>query len=129
MKILYSIGVVFTVTFLLFSCYKDSEEAIYGSSGTSATNCADAAASVSYAIQIQPLFQQYCYSCHSANSPSGGVAMGSNATDKIIALNGKLYGCISYAAGYSPMPKGGSKFTNCQLATIKKWIDAGAPEN
>jgi hypothetical protein len=55
--------------------------------------------------------------------------MSSYATDRAIALNGKLYGSISHASGYSAMPKGTSKMTACQLATIKKWIDSGSPNN
>lgn len=37
---------------------------------------------------------------------AGGIAMGTYETDKAIALNGKLYGTITYANGYSPMPEG-----------------------
>jgi hypothetical protein len=55
--------------------------------------------------------------------------MGTYANDKTIAQNGKLYGSINHSAGYSPMPRGMSKLTNCQVANIKKWIDAGVPNN
>lgn len=55
--------------------------------------------------------------------------MGTYTTDKAIAVNGKLYGSISHASGYSPMPQGAAKMTDCQLATIKKWIDSGSPNN
>lgn len=55
--------------------------------------------------------------------------MGTYATDKAIALNGKLYGSVSFTSGYSPMPKGGSKMSTCQLLIIKRWIDAGSPNN
>ena len=51
------------------------------------------------------------------------------AADKAIGQNGSLYGSISYATGYSPMPKGMSKMTSCQIATIKKWVDSGMPNN
>ena len=59
----------------------------------------------------------------------GGILMGNYAADKAMAVNGKLYGSVSYASGYSPMPKGANKMTNCQLALVKKWIDSGPPNN
>jgi hypothetical protein len=76
-----------------------------------------------------PLLRQYCYSCHTGNFPSGNVVIGSYTADKALAQSGKLYGSISYSAGYIPMPKGLAKLTNCQIANIKKWIDAGMLNN
>lgn len=123
----------FVLFFLLFagmlvlhSCYYDKEDLLYG---TKDLPCTDTATSASYSQKVVPVLQQYCYSCHSGGFPSGGIAMGTYAADKAIGQNGKLYGSISYAAGYSPMPKGMSKMTSCQIATIKRWIDNGMPNN
>jgi hypothetical protein len=55
--------------------------------------------------------------------------MGTYAADKAMAQNGKLYGTIAHTAGFSPMPKGSAKLSNCQIATIKKWIDGGMLNN
>jgi len=104
------------------SCYYDKGDYLYA-------GACDTAAAVSYSKNVVPLLQQQCYSCHSGGSPSGGIAMGTYATDKAMAVNGKLYGSISFAAGFSPMPQGAPKMTTCQLATIKKWIDSGSPNN
>lgn len=106
------------------SCYYDKGDYLY----PGAANC-DTAAAVSYSKNVAPLLQQQCYSCHGGASPSGGIAMGTYAADKVIAVNGKLYGSISFASGYSPMPQGAPKMSTCQLATIKKWIDSGSPNN
>ena len=108
----------------LHSCYYDHADVLYPNS-----IACDTTSAVSYTQKVVPILQQQCYSCHSGGSPSGGIAMGTYATDKAIAVNGKLYGSISYASGFSPMPKGGNKLTTCQLAVIKKWIDAGSPNN
>lgn len=108
------------------SCYYDKEDLLYGGANTV---CTDTSSNVSYSQKVVPILQQYCYSCHSGGFPSGGIAMGTHASDKAIGLNGKLYGSISYAAGYSPMPKGMSKMTACQINTVKKWIDNGMPNN
>lgn len=108
------------------SCYYDKEDLLYGGKNVP---CTDTSSTASYAQKVVPILQQYCYSCHTGGFPSGGIAMGTYATDKAIGQNGKLYGSISYAPGYSPMPKGMAKMTSCQIATIKKWIDTGMPNN
>ncbi|MBP6432715.1 MAG: hypothetical protein KA319_13195 [Ferruginibacter sp.] len=106
------------------SCYYDKYDLLY----PNAANC-DTATVVSYSQKVVPLLQQQCYSCHNAANPSGGIVMGTHATDKAIALNGKLYGSVAWSTGFSAMPKGGAKMSTCQLALIKKWIDAGSPNN
>ncbi len=114
--------VVFTT--VLSSCYYDAADLLYPTAGT-----CDTATTVSYNQTIIPLFQQQCYSCHNNASTGGGIIMGTYAADKAIAVNGKLYGSITHASGYAAMPKGAAKLNNCQIASIKKWIDAGSPNN
>ncbi|NOT52006.1 MAG: hypothetical protein HOP10_12100 [Chitinophagaceae bacterium] len=115
-----------TGSILINSCYYDKEDLLYGNSKAP---CADTTSNISYNQYVVPLLRQYCYSCHTGSFPSGGIVMGSYATDKAIGQNGKLYGSINYSPGYSPMPKGMARFTTCQVANIKKWIDAGMPNN
>lgn len=123
-----------SLQFLLFlllaagisSCYYDKEDLLYGGNSGS---CTDTTGVVSYTQKVVPLLQQYCYSCHTGSFPSGNQLMGTYAADKAMALNGKLYGTIAHAAGYSPMPKGMAKMTGCQIAVIKKWIDSGTLNN
>ena len=55
--------------------------------------------------------------------------MGNYTADKTMALNGKLMGTINHASGFSAMPKGGAKLSNCQIAVVQKWVTAGAPNN
>jgi mono/diheme cytochrome c family protein len=107
------------------SCYYDKADLLYPPTDS---NC-DTTSAISYSQKVAPLLQQYCYSCHSGGSPSGGIAMGTYATDKAIAINGKLYGSISYNSGYLPMPQGAAKLSDCQITTIKRWIDANTPDN
>lgn len=126
MKYLLFLALLTAMVFTIPSCYYDKEDLLYG---TQNAVCTDTTQNPSYAQKVVPILQQYCYSCHTGGFPSGGIAMGTHATDKAIGLNGKLYGSISYASGYSPMPKGMSKMTPCQIATIKKWIDSGMPNN
>jgi len=106
------------------SCYYDKADLLY----PDAAKC-DTTGTISYSKQIVPLLQQPCLPCHTISSPDGGIILGTYTADRVIAANGKLYGSLNYASGYSPMPKGRAKLTNCQLATIKKWIDGGSPNN
>lgn len=109
---------------LISSCYYDKEQTLYGTGV-----CNDTIANVSYSQHVVPVLQQFCYSCHGSNFPSGNIMMGNYATDKAIAANGSLYGSISHTSGYTAMPQGGAKLGSCQIARIKKWIDAGSLNN
>jgi hypothetical protein len=106
------------------SCYYDKADVLYPTN----TIC-DTTGTISYAVKIVPLFQQQCYGCHTGSAPSGNVLMGTYAADRAIANSGRLYGSINQVPGYSFMPKGGLKMSKCQLASIKKWIDSGTPNN
>lgn len=124
-KILIGAIAIF-LTLFISSCYYDKEDLLYGNPNAP---CTDSISNISYSQHVVPVLSQYCYNCHTGNSPSGGITMGTYATDKAIAQNGKLYGSISHAAGYIPMPEGMSKLNSCQILAIKKWIDAGLLNN
>lgn len=126
MKIFLSILLI-TITILISSCYYDKEQLLYPD--TASGPCTDTTGTTSYAQKVVPIFQQYCYSCHTGGFPSGNIQMGTYVADKVIAQNGKLYGSIGHISGYSPMPQSGGKLTNCQVAVIKKWIDEGMLNN
>jgi hypothetical protein len=111
------------VSILLPSCYYDKADLLYPNSNT----VCDSTGVISYSAKVAPILTANCYSCHIANQ--GGIAMGTYATDKIIATNGKLNGSINHISGFSPMPKSASKMSTCNLAIIKKWIAAGSPNN
>jgi mono/diheme cytochrome c family protein len=105
------------------SCYYDKAEILYPSAGC------DTTAATSYSQRLVPIFQQSCYACHQSASTGGGILMGNYNADRAIALNGKLFGSINHSAGYSPMPKGGNKLSACQVALVRRWVAAGAPNN
>ena len=107
------------------SCYYDNEQYLYGVTQT----CTDTTTNISYAQKLVPIFNQSCYGCHTGSFPSGGILMGTYAADKALAVNGKLYGSISHASGFSAMPKGSAKLSACSVSAVKKWVDAGSPNN
>ncbi len=96
-------------------------------------NCASATAcdtaAVTFSASVKPILQTYCIGCHSGSSPSGDIDYSTHAGVKKDADNGKLVGSVEWASGFVAMPDNGSKLSNCQIATIKKWVAAGAPNN
>jgi hypothetical protein len=83
---------------------------------------------VSYSGFIKPSLAS-CISCHTSGNAGGGVLLNTYAGFRSAALNGKLFGAVSWSPGYKSMPQGGVKLPDCSLKKIKSWVDAGAPEN
>lgn len=82
-----------------------------------------------YSLTVVPILQANCYACHSLDYNQGNVVLEGYANVKKYATNGVLYGVISHAPGFKPMPKGGPKLADADIAKIKEWIDAGALDN
>ncbi len=83
---------------------------------------------VSYGKDVVPILQANCYYCHSTGANSSGILLDNYNGLKFYAGNGFLYGTIAHLSGYRPMPIGSGKLSDCDIAVIKKWIDAGAPQ-
>jgi uncharacterized membrane protein len=110
--------------FVLFGCYYDSEEALYGKPGTGCDTTV-----TKFSTQVKPILQSNCLMCHSnaaAQSSGGGIKLQDYADFKIYAMNGRLMGTINHSAGFSQMPKGGGKLTDCSILIIQTWITKGA---
>jgi hypothetical protein len=82
-----------------------------------------------YNAGIAPIINTYCKGCHNASSLGGGIDLSIYTGVKNIAANGKLEGSITHATGYSAMPQGSAKLSDCRITQIKKWIAAGALNN
>ena len=106
------------------SCASDAEEELYPPNGSCNT------ANVTYAGTVNNLLGSYgCLGCHSNPSPQGNINLQGHTNVKAVASSGRLYGAISHAPGFHPMPQGASKMNACDINKIKAWIDAGAPNN
>jgi hypothetical protein len=84
---------------------------------------------VSYKQSISPLLDRNCRSCHNPTLLTGGVNLEDFAELKRRAGTGQLIGVVSHAPGYAKMPKDGAKLSDCDIALLKKWVDAGSPSN
>ncbi len=115
------------LAFLFSSCYYDSEEFLFPDINPETCDTTN----VTFSGTIQPVLQSVCYRCHSSSNSSqgGSIKLEDYADVKLRADDGSLFGSISHASGYSPMPKGGGKLDDCTLAWFYIWIDSGSPDN
>lgn len=110
------------IGFLISGCYYDKEDLLYG--GACDTT------GVTYAQTVTGILKNYgCTSCHSGTSPSGSINLETYTNVKATVTNGRLYGSITHATGFVPMPDGAAAVTSCDIKKIKAWIDSGAPNN
>lgn len=78
---------------------------------------------------IKPILETNCYRCHSSeNAPFAGVGINLEEYEslKSRADGGSLFGSMNHSSGFSPMPKGASKISSCDLDFVKAWIEKGA---
>jgi hypothetical protein len=113
------------------SCYYDNEAELYPKTKVDTV--------VSYSKRIVPILTTppgNCTTCHTGTSPSGGFRLETYDEVKAIALDkskgpeGRLYGAVAHISPpYAPMPQGGQKLPDANIADIKKWVDQGAQNN
>ena len=117
-----AIASVTFLSLLLSGCYYHKEDQL------NPVPCDDS--NVTYSTTIKSILAKYeCTTCHTGPAPSGNFVLTSYSSVKAKVLDNRLLGAISHASGFSPMPQGGQKLSDCEISKVKKWIDAGAPEN
>ncbi len=82
-----------------------------------------------YGANISVILANNCVGCHSGTAPSAGITLNTYQAVRAQVTNGRLWGAVTHAPGYSPMPKNAAKLNDCQLTQIRKWRDAGALNN
>ena len=121
------------VSISLTSCYYDTEEELYPDSGSVVCDTI----SVSYATDIVPIMNSKCsYSgCHASINAAAGIALETYVevqsyldTDKARFLSSITWdGSVSFPKN---MPQGAStKISDCNINTIRAWINAGYQNN
>ena len=99
---------------------------------------APAAAKVTWADHVAPLFAQACTYCHDAGSPSGGLdltsyaaALAGGASGAVIApgdpAGSRLFRLVT-GAEQPFMPDDGTELAPEAIATLRAWIAGGALE-
>jgi hypothetical protein len=126
-KVLRLFVSICAIGLMIASCSYDNEEDLYPIDPDNPIVCDTL--DMTYTSNVKPILENYgCVGCHQTSNPSGGVVLDSYEKTKIYAENGRLYGSVNHDDGYSPMPKGGGKLSDCELKKIRNWIDDGSPE-
>ncbi len=113
----------FGLSILVWSCTKDNVQDTFGD-----CNPVD----VKLSTQVSGIFSSAnCLACHNtAGAPSAaGIDLTNYDHIKAAADNGRLYGAINHEQEFSVMPPNGTKLSECDLLTIKTWIDEGSKDN
>ena len=122
-KYIFFAVALFSGIVLIQSCYYDVEEELYPS------NVACDTLNVTYNNSVKSIIDANCNVCHSQSAAQGGVVLDTYSTLKGFGVSGALLGVIRHESGYSPMPKGGAKLNDCNIAKIEKWVASDYPEN
>lgn len=77
---------------------------------------------------IKNILDLHCTGCHSSNNPSAGWNLDNYNDVKAAASSGYLLGVIEWQSGYKKMPFNSPQIPNCEILTIKKWINDGMPQ-
>jgi uncharacterized membrane protein len=112
------------LSLIFSSCYYDNEDDLYPFDPTQSCDTLN----ITYTNTVKAVLDNSCVSCHQTSNPSGGVMLDTYNNVKVVADNGRLWGSINHEAGYSPMPQGGNKLSDCDLQKIKAWINEGSPQ-
>jgi hypothetical protein len=122
-KNLCIVNVLFII--LLFSCKYNNEQELYPVDPNTTCDTLN----VTYSETVALIMQAQCNGCHSGINPSGGIKTDNYTDIKTLVDNGRLMGSIKHQSGYSPMPKGGQKLSECDIAKIDIWVKSGALNN
>jgi hypothetical protein len=119
------INLLFLIAFLLAGCYYNKDQTLADVCST--TN-------VSYSNTITQIINaNSCLTCHSGPTPLGTFTLENYTQVKAKATDMRggisvLYGAVSHSAGFVAMPDNLPMLSTCEIAKIKAWIDAGAPQ-
>ncbi len=111
-------------TSMLSSCYYDKADIVYPTAGACDTTAA------TFSAKVLPLMNTSCNMCHGGTASAGaGIKLDTYTGVKAQLTAGRLLGSIQHQSGFSAMPKGGTKLSDCNIAIIKAWVNAGALNN
>lgn len=108
-----------------YSCYYDSEEALYPSLNTACDTT-----NVTFSGTVSPLLGNNCLSCHSnATAASFGNNIRLQDYADVKSRAAAVAGSIKHSGTYSPMPKNGGMLKDCLIRQFDKWVSDGMQNN
>jgi len=123
---------LFSLALLLFnSCYYDKFKELHPENALSSTTGCDTAGVISYSAQIVPVLNRSCNTqCHGGSGGGGGRELTNYSQVLEEAASGRLVSSIIWDGNAQQMPQGATnKIPDCDIAKIKKWVAASAPNN
>ena len=108
-------SLLLTIALFISACYYDNKEDLYPFD----TESCDLD-NVTYSGTVNSILVSSCVSCHQQSNPSGGVRLDNYNEVLKVVDNGSLWGSINHEQGYSAMPLGGGKLSDCSLLQIKE---------
>ncbi len=82
---------------------------------------------VTYSYDIYPIVSANCLPCHSTNNAFGGHILDTYEGAKTDALTGLLIPAVTHAPSVVPMPRGGQKLPDCDIAKFRRWVNLNEP--
>lgn len=93
-----------------------------------------------YTGHVEPIFKKHCFRCHAGLNHRGGLSMSTRAAllrggkhgqaivpgDEANSLLVKLIRHEGTAKDPEPMPSKSAKLADADIATVERWIQAGA---
>ena len=122
-------GSIVAASTLVESCYYNNEVELYSTPVT--TTCDTSTAK--FAAFMSPLMTAQCATsnCHSVSRQAGGINLSSHTTIKSYITSNKItfLGSIKRSPGFSQMPDGGAKLSDCTISKVETWINNGLLNN
>lgn len=127
MKKLIPVILILTGSMMFWtSCYYDNVQDLYPN------NQACDSTNVTYTHTIAPIMSANCNVCHSGLNPQKSITTDNWAGLNAAAAGGldsQLWQAVSHSMKVTPMPYQNGKLSECDLAKIRVWINAGALNN
>lgn len=108
------------------SCTYSKKEVDYPTSVTCDTT------TVKFSTTFKPILDATCNSCHGGDGSLGGGYIFdtyAGVKNQLDNARSELLDAIKHTGTVSPMPKGGGKLSDCEIAKIEAWINQGYPNN
>jgi hypothetical protein len=82
---------------------------------------------VGYSYDIHPIVVANCLPCHSTNNAFGGHILDTYEGATTDAHTGLLIKAVTHDPSVVPMPRGGQKLPDCDIAKFRRWINLNEP--
>ncbi len=100
-----------------------------GAKNTTTCSASCDSSTFTYSNGVKPILETHCLGCHGGTAASGGsIKLGTYSDVKAQVTANALYPSITHTGGV-PMPQNGTKISDCKIVVIRKWIEAGTPNN